>query len=107
MLTLQTLACIDRYPQTCRFSWNSAAESLTPLNWLGILLKIFGLSNATSRKCAAMQAVKKPVRLFQDLILNQMERKFEKVNESFNLLKALLSRVSTKAIGTSTKTYNS
>ena len=29
MLTLQTLACIDRYPQTCRFSSNSAAESLT------------------------------------------------------------------------------
>ena len=54
-----------------------------------------------------MQAVKKPVRWFQDLILNQMERKLEKVNESFNLLKALLSKVSAKAIETSTKTYNS
>lgn len=54
-----------------------------------------------------MQAVKKPVRLFQDLILNQMERKLEKVNESFNFLKALLSKVSAKAIETRTKTYNS
>ena len=36
-----------------------------------------------------------------------MEIKFEKVNDSFNSLKGPLSKVLAKAIGNSTKTYNS
>ena len=60
MLTLQTLAYIERYGRTGRVIWNYATGNLTPSKGPNTMLNRIVLSISTVETYAPMQVVKQP-----------------------------------------------